>query len=121
MDTDQSAANALLPPVPKDFAEHQLLDLLRAACTRDPRGTAIRDCAGPLMWVDLLRQICDAAHHIAALVPAGGVLATLVPRTSEGLATILGCLVARRIAMVLDPAEATARSLAILADAKPAL
>ena len=120
MDTYQSVAGAP-PPSPPDFAEQPLPDLLCAACARDPHAAAIRGCSGPVIWADFLRQILAAAHRIATLVPAGGVLATLVPRTPDGLATILGCLVARRIAMVLDPAEAPARSMAILADANPTL
>ena len=70
---------------------------------------------------DLLNLTCRVADAIASRVPPGQAVATLLPRTPEATAGLLGCMVSGRPCIILDPAEVPDRLALLIADAAPAL
>ena len=107
-----------LPPT--DFTERSILDLLRRAAAPDPGAIAIIGTAERLTYAELLDRIGCFARHVAVVVPEGGAVATLLANSPSGFAGMLGCLVAGRVCIVLDPAHPRDRTTTILRDAKPA-
>jgi acyl-coenzyme A synthetase/AMP-(fatty) acid ligase len=110
---------AFMPP-PADFTERSILDLLCHAAAPDPGAVAIVGAGERLTYAALLDHVRRIARYIAAAVPVGGAVATLLPSSPTGFAGILGCLVAARVCIVLDPAHPRERNVTILQDAKPA-
>jgi acyl-coenzyme A synthetase/AMP-(fatty) acid ligase len=110
------------PNAPGDeaFSITPLLSLLRAAASRGPDAIALVSQTDSLCYGDLLRKVQSAARAIAVLVPAGRPVACLLPRTPDGIAGLLGCLVSGRLCMVMDPANPAERQAALLRDAAPA-
>jgi acyl-coenzyme A synthetase/AMP-(fatty) acid ligase len=108
------------PPVAlsADFAARPLFDLLSAAAGRDPDALAVVDGNQRLTYRALLQRIGCATRRIAAAPP--GAIAMLLPNTGVGLAATLGCLVARRVVLLLEPRQPEERIAAILHDAQPA-
>jgi non-ribosomal peptide synthetase component F len=104
--------------LPADFAARPLFDLLRAAAAPDPDALAVVDGSEHLTYRDLLARIGCAARRIAAEPP--GAVAVLLPNSASGLAALLGCLVARRVVLLLEPRQPAERIAAILHDARPA-
>jgi non-ribosomal peptide synthetase component F len=104
--------------LPADFAERSLFDLLCAAAALDPDAVAVVDGSERLIYRDLLERIGRAARRIAAEPP--GAVAVLLPNSASGLAALLGCLVARRVVLLLEPRQPVERIAAILHDARPA-
>ncbi len=107
---------AALPP---DFAEQPLLQALRRVVARQPDAIAVADESGRASYAELLRRVLRAARRIDASAP--GAVAALVPETVDGVAAMLGCLVAGRITILLDPQQPRERIAAILHDARPAV
>jgi non-ribosomal peptide synthetase component F len=107
------------PPVelPPDFAARPLFDLLRAAAAREPDALAVVDASERLTYRDLLERIGRAARRIAAEPP--GAIALSLPNTAAGLAALLGCLVAQRVVLLLEPRQPPERIAAILREARP--
>ena len=103
--------------LPADFAARPLFDLLCAAAARDPDALAVVDGSEHLTYRDLLDRIGRAARRIAAEPP--GAVAVLLPNSAAGLAALLGCLVARRVVLLLEPRQPAERIAAILRDARP--
>jgi acyl-coenzyme A synthetase/AMP-(fatty) acid ligase len=101
-----------------DFAARPLFDLLYAAAGRDPDALAVVDGNERLTYRGLLQRIGSAARRIADQPP--GAIAILLPNTAAGLAAVLGCLVARRVVLLLEPRQPVERIAAILHDARPA-
>ena len=104
--------------LPADFAERPLFDLLCAAAAPDPGALAVVDGSERLTYRDLLARIGRAARRIAAEPP--GAVAVLLPNSASGLAAVLGCLVARRVVLLLEPRQPAERIAAILHDARAA-
>lgn len=104
--------------LPTDFAERPLFDLLCAAAARNPDALAVVDGNERLTYRDLLARIGRAARRIAAEPP--GAIAVLLPNSATGIAVLLGCLVARRVVLLLEPRQPAERIAAILHDARPA-
>jgi acyl-CoA synthetase (AMP-forming)/AMP-acid ligase II len=113
---------AMDPPYPgaEAFAATPVLDLLRAAAARDPGVVALVGQAGGLCYADLLRLSLNVAGAVALRVPAGRAVACHLPRTPEGIAALLGCLISGRLCLILDPTNPPDRQAALLADAAPA-
>ncbi len=118
-DRDGPVDRCFSPP-PADFTERSVLDLLRHIAAPDPGAIAIIGTTERLTYAELLDRICRLARHVAAVVPEGGAVATLLANSPSGFAGMLGCLVAGRVCIVLDPAHPRDRTAAILRDAKPA-
>jgi non-ribosomal peptide synthetase component F len=110
------------PPIPdaEGFSATPLPGLLRAGVAIDPQAVALVGERGSLTYGDLWRLAGNVAGAIAARVPAGHPVACLLPRTPEGIAGVIGCLISGRLCMVLDPANPAERQVALLADAAPA-
>ncbi len=108
-----------LPPVPDDFAERPILALLHAATARDPDAIAVVDGSTRVKYGRFLALVEHAAGRIAAMTPAGGTVAMVVPDTVSGLACTIGCLLAGRVCISLDPAQPEERLAATLRDAAP--
>jgi len=108
------------PPVelPADFAARPLFGLLCAAAAANPDALAVVDGSERLTYRDLLARIGRAARRIDAEPP--GAVAVLLPGSAMGLAALLGCLVARRVVLLLEPRQPAERIAAILHDARPA-
>ncbi len=100
--------------VPQDFESRPLFDLLRSAAALDPDALALVDGRDRISYRDLLRHVRLAAR---ALGDGGGPVAVLMPNTPAGLAAVLGCLVARRIVLLLDAQQPAERNALILSDA----
>jgi len=105
--------------LPADFAARPLFDLLRGAAATDPDALAVVDGTERLTYRDLLDRIGRAARRIGT-EPAGAV-AVLLPNTAAGLVAVLGCLVARRVVLLLEPRQPPERIAATLHDAQPAV
>jgi non-ribosomal peptide synthetase component F len=110
------------PPIPgvEAFTTTPLLDHLRAAAARDPGAVALAGQAAELRYADLLRLSLNVAGAVAARVPAGRAVACHLPRSPEGVAAVLGCLISGRVCLILDPTNPPDRQAALLADAAPA-
>ncbi|MSO99810.1 MAG: hypothetical protein EXR07_01980 [Acetobacteraceae bacterium] len=111
----------IAPPLPgaDDFCTTPLLDLLRASAERAPDAIALTGQTGHLRYADLLRLILNAAASVAALVPPGGSVACVLPRTPEAMAGLIGCLVSGRPCLIVDPAAPAERLAGLLEDAAP--
>jgi non-ribosomal peptide synthetase component F len=107
-------------PGAEAFSTTPILDLLRASAARDPDAVALVGQTGSLRYADLLRLAQNVACAVAGLVPPGQTVACLLPRSPEGVAGLLGCLIAGRLCMVLDPDQPAERQAALLADGAPA-
>jgi len=118
-DRDGPADSGFNPP-PTDFTERSVLDLLRHAAAPDSDAIAVVGTAERLTYAELLDRIGRVARHVAAIVPEGGAVAALLVNSPSGFAGMLGCLVAGRICIVLDPAHPRERTATILRDAQPA-
>ena len=105
---------------PADFTEQAILDLLHRAATPDPSAVAIAGIAERLTYLELLDRIRRIARHVAAAVPPGGAVATLLSNSPSGFAGMLACLAAARVCIVLDPTHPRDRNATILKDARPA-
>src|SRR5271166_1180427 len=97
---------------PVDFTERAILDLLRQAAAPDPNATAIVGTTERLTYAELVDRVGRIAKHVAAAVPAGGAVATLLPNSPSGFAALLGCLIAARVCIVLDPSHPRERNAA---------
>jgi non-ribosomal peptide synthetase component F len=106
-------------PCSADFTERAILDLLRQAAAPDPNAVAIVGAAARLTYAELIDRIGRIARYVAAAVPAGGAVATLLPNSPQGFAAMLGCLAAARVCIVLDVSHPRERNGAILQDANP--
>lgn len=103
------------PRLPADFAERPLYQLLQEAAAVDPDAPAIVDGRERLSYRELLRRVRLAARAVAAA--GSGPIAVVMSNTPAGVAAILGCLVARRIVLLLDDQQPAERNAAILRDA----
>ncbi len=102
--------------LPADFAARPLFDSLCAAAAANPDALAVVDGNERLTYRDLLARIGRAARRIAVEPP--GAVAVLLPNSAAGLAALLGCLVARRVVLLLEPRQPAERIAAILHDAR---
>ncbi|MGA3402147.1 MAG: AMP-binding protein [Acetobacteraceae bacterium] len=118
-DRNGPADRAFMPP-PPDFTGQSLVDLLRHVAAPDPDAVAVVGTGERLTYAGLLDRIRRIARHVVAAVPACGAVATLLPNSPSGFAGMLGCLVAARVCIVLDPAHPPDRNATILHDARPA-
>ena len=111
----------LSPPLPgvAGFSATPLLHLLRQAAARNPQAIALASLGESLSHGALLAQAMQVAAAIARLVPPGAPVACLMPQRPQGMAGLLGCLLAGRLCLVLNPAEPAERLAALLADAAP--
>jgi acyl-CoA synthetase (AMP-forming)/AMP-acid ligase II len=98
-----------------------LLDLLRAAAALDPEAIAVTSTTASLSYGALLRSAEQVAHAVAARTNPGQAVACIVGRQPNGIAALLGCLIAARPCMVIDPADPAERREALLRDASPEL
>ena len=116
------AGARMAPPLPsaEGFVTKPILDLLRAGAARDPNAVALVSLNDSLRFWEMLRLAQNAACAIARIVPPGGAVACLLPRTPESIAALLGCLISGRICLVLDPANPPERQRLLLDDAAPA-
>ena len=112
----------VVPPIPgiDAFSATPLIDLLRNAAARDPDAVALIGQRSALSFRETLRRVQNVACFLADRVPPGQAIACLLPRTPEGVAALLGCLVSGRVGMVLDPANPASRQAVLLEDAAPA-
>jgi acyl-coenzyme A synthetase/AMP-(fatty) acid ligase len=108
-------------PDAEAFSTTPLLDLLRAGAARDPEAIALVGQTASLNYADLLRGARNVACAVAEHVPPRQALACLVPSTPEGVAGLLGCLIAGRLCVVLDPAYPADRHAAVLQEVAPAM
>lgn len=97
-----------------------LTNLLRIYAARQPNAPALVGHAGTVSYADLLRQAEIVACAIAGLVPSGQSVVCILPHTVAGIAGILGCLIAARPCVILNPTEPAERMAALLTDARPA-
>ena len=103
-----------------DFAERPVLALLQAAAALNPAAIAVVDGQARATYAALLSMVEHAAGRIAAMVPEGAAVAVVVPDTIPGLAITIGCLVAGRICISLDPEQPADRLAATLREVAPA-
>lgn len=103
------------PRLPADFASRDLFSLLRDGVAHDPTGLAMIGAGESLTWADLLDWVGRFAR-MAARAPTGPI-AAILPDTPRATAAILGCLVARRVVLVIDPLWPPTRIATLLVDA----
>jgi non-ribosomal peptide synthetase component F len=115
-----ASATPILPDAEASCAK-PLLDLLRTVAARDPDAIAVVCRTASLSYRDLLRRAENAACSVAERVPPGQAVACVLPRSPDSIAAMLGCLIAARPCIVLDPADPAERRDALLEDAAPAL
>ena len=87
----------------------------------DGAATAIAGLEQRLDFTTLARLLRQVAWRVGASVPPGGVVATALPHTPNGIAAVLGCVHSGRTCILLNPLDPPARNMAILEDAAPAL
>ena len=82
------AGARMAPPLPsaEGFVTKPILDLLRAGAARDPNAVALVSLNDSLRFWEMLRLAQNAACAIARIVPPGGAVACLLPRTPESIA-----------------------------------
>src|SRR5579871_813161 len=98
--------------LPSDFAERPLYQLLVAGAAHDPGAAAIVDPRERLSYQELLRRVRLSAHALAR--NGSGPVAVLMANTPSMVAALLGCLVAGRLVLLLDPQQPPDRNAAIL-------
>jgi acyl-coenzyme A synthetase/AMP-(fatty) acid ligase len=108
-------------PDAEAFSVTPLLAVLQAGAAYDPDAVAMVSRTASLSYRDMLRLALNAARAVGSVVEPGQPVACLLPSTPEGTAALLGCLIAGRLCMVLDPLNPPDRLAAVLADAQPAL
>jgi len=113
------ADRAFTPP-PSDFTERAILDLLSQVAAPSPDTIAVVGTNERLTYAELLTTIGRIANYVAGVVPAGEAIATVLPNSPTGFAAMLGCVVAGRVCIILDPAHPPRRNAVILGDAQPA-
>ena len=106
---------------------------IEACCTQHPRGLLRQAAAcapdapalvGGDAWLSfaqMIRLVEKLAGLVADRVPSGQAVACLLPRSPDGVAALLGCLVSGRACVVLDPSDPLGRNALLLDDAAPAL
>ena len=92
---------------------------LAHAARLNPAAVALAGLDAMLTYSDMLLLVRRAAWHLAAIVPLGQAVATVVPHTPRGVASLLGCLASGRVCIPLNPAEPAERLVTILRDAAP--
>jgi acyl-coenzyme A synthetase/AMP-(fatty) acid ligase len=100
----------------EDFSTTPVFDLLRDATARAPRAIALAGQSSSLTYADMLRLAQNSAAAVAAMVPPGGSVACLLPRTPEAVAGLLGCLMSGRLCMMLNIFSPVERLADLLAD-----
>jgi acyl-coenzyme A synthetase/AMP-(fatty) acid ligase len=103
----------------EDFSTTPVFDLLREATARAPRAIALVGQNSSLTYGDMLRLAQNSATAVAAMVPPGGSVACLLPRTPAAVAGLLGCLMSGRMCMMLNLFSPMERLADLLADAAP--
>jgi len=101
------------------FSTTSVFDLLRDATARAPGAIALSGQNSSLTYSDMFRLARNSAAAVAAMVPPGGSVACLLPRTPEAIAGLLGCLMSGRLCMVLNLLSPSQRLADLLADAAP--
>jgi acyl-coenzyme A synthetase/AMP-(fatty) acid ligase len=102
-----------------DFSTTPVFDLLREATARAPGSIALAGQSSSLTYADMLRLAQNSAAAVAEMVPPGGSVACLLPRTPEAVAGLLGCLMSGRLCMMLNIFGPTERLADLLTDAAP--
>jgi acyl-coenzyme A synthetase/AMP-(fatty) acid ligase len=102
-----------------DITERPLFDLLRHLVEADPNGTAVVGSTQRLSYGELLDRVLRVAHSVADAIPPHRSIATILPNSPLGFAAILGCVIAGRICIVVDPHLPLERIGTILRDARP--
>lgn len=105
----------------ESICETPLVELLRRSAARQADKPALVGPSGMATYADLLRNAETIACAIAARVAPGRSVACVLPQTITGIAGILGCLIAARPCVILNPAEPAERLAALLAEARPAM
>jgi len=101
------------------FSTTPVFELLRDATARAPRATALTGQNSSLTYSEMFRLARNSAGALAAVVPPGGSVACLLPRTPEATAGLLGCLMSGRLCMILNPLSPAERLADVLSDAVP--
>lgn len=107
------------PPDAETFCATPLLELLEAAAERNPDAVALTSWTARLTYRALLDRVRNVAASVVACVPVGGTIACLLPRSPDGVAAVLGCLVSGRVCLIADPDYPAERLTTLLADAAP--
>ncbi|QEV18594.1 amino acid adenylation domain-containing protein [Streptomyces alboniger] len=101
-------------------AEHTLPEVFAAQAARTPDAVAVRSGGAALTFEHLDAAANRLAHRLAADVPPGTAVALALPRSTDTVVALLAVLKARGVCQPLDLGHPAARTLDVLADARPA-
>jgi non-ribosomal peptide synthetase component F len=107
-------------PDAETFSTTPIIDLVRATATHRPEAIALVGQTASLRYGELLSLVRNVASAVARIVPPAQPIACLLPRSPEGAAGLVGCLVSGRLCMILDPSHPAQRQAALLREAAPA-
>ncbi|QEU93750.1 non-ribosomal peptide synthetase [Streptomyces kanamyceticus] len=101
-------------------AERTLPDAFAAQAARTPDAVAVRSGAAALTFAELDASADRLAHRLAQDLAPGTPVALALPRSTDTLVALLAVLKARGVCQPLDLGHPAARTLDVLADARPA-
>ncbi|MGV9878911.1 amino acid adenylation domain-containing protein [Streptomyces sp. NPDC003006] len=101
-------------------AEHTLPEVFAAQAARAPEAVAVRSGGAALTFGGLDAAANRLAHRLAADVAPGTPVALALPRSTDTVVALLAVLKARGVCQPLDLGHPAARTLDVLADARPA-
>ncbi len=101
-------------------AEHTLPEVFAAQAARTPDAVAVRSGGAALTFGALDAAANRLAHRLAADLAPGTPVALALPRSTDTVVALLAVLKARGVCQPLDLGHPPARTLDVLADARPA-
>ncbi|MFJ2772020.1 amino acid adenylation domain-containing protein [Streptomyces sp. NPDC087300] len=101
-------------------AERTLPDAFAARAARTPDAVAVRGAGAALTFAELDAAADRLAHRLAADLAPGTPVALALPRSTDTLVALLAVLKAGGVCQPLDLGHPAARTLDVLADARPA-
>ncbi|AZM53797.1 non-ribosomal peptide synthetase [Streptomyces sp. WAC 01529] len=101
-------------------AEHTLPEAFAAQAARTPDAVAVRSGGAALTFRELDEAANRLAHRLATDLAPGTPVALALPRSTGTVVALLAVLKARGVCQPLDLGHPAARTLDVLADARPA-
>ena len=108
-----------LPAERAAFANRSLFACVAAACVHPAGGVALAGNDERISRPALMVRVRKVAAQVQRRVSPGQSIAALLPQTPAGVAALIGCAVAGRVCVVLNPADPAERIRFILDDAAP--
>ena len=106
--------------LPADFTDTPIFALFETAAARDPTACALVIGDERVGYDTLRRRSLALAQRIDAVTPADAAVAILLGQSADAVVALLACLVARRVALILNADHPRERNAAIMQDAAAA-